>query len=160
MKEMLFCLMSNHIHLLIRQNKEGGIIKFVSKIGIGLGKYLNIKYDRKGHVFQDRFRSILIKDDVQLRHIFVYINANPISIIEPKWKEIGIREPEKVVEFLENYKWSSYLDYIGKKNFPSVTDREFFLKVMKSEQGCKDQIEGWIKYKGDIEEFSHFILED
>lgn len=159
---LLFCLMPNHIHLLLRQLKDGGITKFMSKFGTGYANYFKEKYNQKGegYFFRGRFVSIRIETDDQLKIIFVYIHTNPISLIEPKWKEIGIKNPDKVIKFLENkYRWSSYFDYIGKKNFPSVTERDFMLKVMGGEQGCKDFIENWVKYKGEIKEFSNLVLE-
>lgn len=132
----------------------------MSKFGTGLGGYLNRKYGRKGHVFQDRFKAVHIKDDNQFKIVFVYIHANPISLIEPNWKEAGIKEPEKVIKFLEgDCRWSSYFDCIGKKNFPSVTDREFILKIMGGEQGCRDAVNNWVRYKGEIREFADLALE-
>ena len=157
---LTFCFMPNHIHLLLRQIKDNGITKFMRKVGAGYGGYFNRKYNRKGHVFQNRFLSVHIKNDNQLKIVFTYTHTNPISLIEPKWQEEGIENPEKVIEFLENYKWSSYQDYLGKKNFPSVTDREFFLKIMRGEQGCKEFIENWVRYKGEIKEFPGIVLEE
>ncbi len=154
-----FCFMPNHIHLLIKQTKDEGITKFMRKFGTGYANYFNKKYNRKGYLFQGRFKTIHIKTDRQLKIVFVYIHTNPISLIEPKWKEIGIKNMEKVIEFLKNYKWSSYSDYLGKKNFPSVTERNSMLKAMGGEQGCKDFIENWVKYKGEIKKFSNFVLE-
>jgi putative transposase len=162
---LAFCLMPNHIHLLLRQLKERGITKFIQKIASGYAAYFKNKYGikLKGHFFQDRFEAVHIKTDEQLRVVFVYIHTNPISLIEPGWKESGIKDPEKVIKFLENYKWSSYPDYIGKKNFPSVTEREFVLKVMGGEKGCREWVNGWIKYKAEIkklmEKFSSLALE-
>ena len=161
---LTFCLMPNHIHLLLRQLKEGGITKYMNKFGAGYPAYFKEKHNlripkNKGYFFQGRFGSVHIKTDEQLKIVFTYIHTNPISLIEPKWKEIGIQNSKKVIEFLENYKWSSYLDYIGKKNFPSVTEREFMLKVVNGEQGCKKIVEEWIKYKGEIKEFSELALE-
>lgn len=131
----------------------------MSKLGIGYGGYFNRKYGREGHVFQKRFTAVHIKNEDQLKTVFVYIHTNPISLIEPKWKEIGIKNSEKVIKFLENYKWSSYPDYIGKKNFPSVTDREFILKIIDGEEGCKEFVESWVRYKGKIREFVELTLE-
>ena len=159
---LAFCFMPNHIHLLLRQLKDGGITKFMSKLETGYAKYFRQKYGQisKGYFFQGRFVSVHIKTDEQLKIVFVYLHTNPTSIIEPKWKEIGIKDPKKVIKFLENdYRWSSYFDYLGKKNFPSVTEREFMLKVMGGEQGCKDFMENWIKYKGEIREFPELILD-
>ena len=156
---LAFCFMPNHIHLLLKQIKDNSITQFMQKLGTGYAVYFNKKYDRKGHLFQG-FRAVLIKDNSQLENVFVYIHTNPISLIEPKWKEIGIKEPEKVIKFLEeDYRWSSYFDYIGKKNFPSVTEREFLLKVMDGEQGCRINIENWVRYKGDIRRFVGVELE-
>ncbi len=132
----------------------------MSKLGTGYGGYFNRKYSHEGHVFQKRFTAVHIENEDQLKVVFVYIHTNPISLIEPKWKELGIKEPEKAIEFIENYKWSSYPDYIGKKNFPSVTDREFILKIMGGEDGCKNFIESWIRYKGKIREYTNLALED
>ena len=158
---LAFCFMPNHIHLLLRQLQDGGISKFMQKVGAGYSAYFKEKYDLqgKGYFFHGRFVSVHIKTDDQLKIVFVYIHANPISLIEPRWKEIGIKNPKKVIKHLENYKWSSYPDCIGKKNFPSVTEREFILKVMGGEQGCKDFIENWVRYKGEIREFSDLALE-
>jgi putative transposase len=162
---LAFCLMPNHIHLLVRQLKEGGISKFIQKIASGYAAYFKKKYGikMKGHFFQDRFIAIHIKNEDQLRVVFVYIHTNPTLLTEPEWKEKGVKEPDKVIKFLEEYKWSSYSDYLGKKNFPSVSKREFMLKVMEGEKGCREWVEGWIKHKAEIkklmEKYSTFALE-
>lgn len=143
-----FIFMPNHPHLLLRQLKDEGITKFMRKLGTGYGGYFNRKYDRKGHVFQNKFLATPIKNEEQLKNVFVYIHTNSISLIESKWKERGIADPEKVIKFLGNYKWSSYQDYIGEKNFPSVTDRDFIWKIMGGEKGCKEFVDYWIRYKG------------
>jgi len=159
---LAFCLMPDHIHLLLRQLKEGGISKFMLKLGSGYAVYYQRKYKlkAKGHFFQDRFTAVHIKTEDQLRVVFVYIHTNPVSLIEPYWKEKGIKNPERLIEFLEEkYRWSSFFDYIAKKNFPSVTNRKFMLEIMGNENGCKKAVEDWIRYKGEIREFSNLSLE-
>lgn len=157
---LAFCLMPNHVHLLIRQIKDGGISKFMRKIGAGYGNYFNKKYERKGHVFQGKFRAVLIKNNEQLKTVFVYIHTNPVSIIIPGWKEKGIQNVQKVIKFLENkYRWSSYFDYLGKKNFPSITTREFLLKIMKDTEGCKEFVGGWLKFKKELADFDDLLIE-
>ena len=144
---LCFSFMPNHLHLLVRQTNEGGIVKFMQKLGGGYGRYFNKKYERNGYVFQGRFKSVHIETDEQLKIVFVYIHANPISIIEPKSKEIGIKNPDKAIKFLENeYRWSSYFDYIGKQNFLSVTEREFMLNVMGGADSCKKSVDDWVKF--------------
>lgn len=150
---LAFYFMPNHIHLLLRQIKDNGITHFMRKFGAGYVGYFNQKYNRKGHLFQGRFKAIHIKNNEQLKTAFVYVHINGISLIEPKWKEKGIKNPEKVIKFLENYKWSSYSDYIGKKNFPSVTERKFILEMMGGEEGCKNFVRDWIKREKEIEDF-------
>jgi len=156
---LAFYFMPNHIHLLLRQIKKDGISQFMRKLGAGYATFFNNKYDRKGHLFQGRFRAVYIKTNNQLRNAFVYVHTNGISLLEPKWKENGIKNPEKVIKFLEGYKWSSYSDYIGKNNFPSLTKREFFLKIMGGAKGCGKIVEDWIKYKGEIENLGDVVLE-
>jgi len=154
-----FCLMSNHFHLLLKQSKNEGISNFMKKLGGGYAGFFNRKYHRKGYLFQNRFSAVHIKTEDQLKNVFVYIHTNPIALIEPNWKEKGISDPAKAIKFLENYKWSSYLDYIGKKNFPSVTERKTLLEVMDGEKGCKKFVNQWIKYKGEIVTLGGVILE-
>ncbi len=156
---LVFCFMPNHIHLLVKQLKEDGITKFMRKIGAGYAGYFNRKYKRKGYVFQNRFRSVYIKDDNQLRTIFNYIHMNPASLIEPGWKENGIKDMNNVIEFLENYKWSSYQDYVDAKNFPSVTERKFLLEFLGGIDGCKLTIEDWVKYKKELICSQNLLLE-
>jgi len=155
---LVFCFMPNHIHLLLKQIKNGGITQFMRKLGAGYAAYFNKKYNRRGHLFQGRFKAVHIKNDKQLETVFVYIHSNAISLIEPKWKEVGIKNSKKVIKFLENYKWSSYQDYIGNKNFPSVIQKNFLLETMGGKEGCRNFIENWIKYKK-IKDFGKIVLE-
>ena len=156
---LAFWFMPNHIHLLLKQIRNNGITKFMQKLETGYATYFNKKYNRKGHLFQGRFRAVHIKTNEQLKNVFVYIHTNGISLIEPTWKEIGIKNPQKVIKFLENYKWSSYPDYIGKKNFPSVTKRDFLSKVIGREKGCRNFVESWVKYKKELKDLADIVLE-
>jgi hypothetical protein len=79
--------------------------------------------------------------------------------MEPGWKENGIKNAEEIFKFLKDYKWSSYKDYIGKSNFPSITDREFVCSVMGGENGCKVALGDWIKYKAKVNDFEGVFLE-
>jgi len=142
--------MPNHIHLLVRQLKDKGITNFMRKFGTGYATYFNNKYNRKGHLFQSRFQAVHIKSDEQLKTVFVYIHANPISLIKPSWKEEGIKNKEKTLQFLGGYKWSSYQDYIGKKNFPSLIQKEVILKIIGERESCQNFLESWVKYKSEL----------
>ncbi|OGZ79787.1 MAG: hypothetical protein A2312_02325 [Candidatus Staskawiczbacteria bacterium RIFOXYB2_FULL_32_9] len=157
---LAFCFMPNHIHLLVKQIKDNGISKFMQKSGTGLSKYFNKKYQRKGHVFQDAFKSIHIENDSQLIAVFNYIHANPVSLIESGFKESGITDTEKVLKFLEEeFRWSSYFDYIGKENFKSVTEREFMLNLLRGSENCKNLMKDWVTYKKKLVNFEKLSLE-
>jgi len=142
--------MPNHIHLLLRQLKPNGISVFMQKLGSGYTNYFNSKHQRKGHLFQGAFQASRISGDEYLKIVFVYIHTNPISIIEPGWKEKGIKNPAAVTKFLEEYRWASYPDYLGKKNFPSITKRDFMTKVFGGQEKIKEFVDAWINYKHDI----------
>ena len=164
MREMLvevlaFCLMPNHLHLLIRQIRDGGISKFMKKIGGGYGVYYNQKYKRIGHLFQGKYRLVHIKNDKQLYTIFVYIHTNPVAIIFPNWKENGIKDAKKAIDFVEDYRWSSYPDYLENKNFPSLTSREFLTETMGGVKGCKEAVDSWLEFKKELADFEKVAIE-
>jgi len=155
---LAFSFMPNHLHLILKQLKNNGIAEFMKKVNGGYAKYFNEKYNRKGHLF-NKFRAVYIADDNQLKNTFVYVHTNLISLIEPGWKEKGIENPDKVIEFLKNSKRHSYPDYLGKKNFPSVTQRDFLLEIMGGAEGCKAEVENWVKYKKELKDFGDIVLE-
>ncbi|NCO15565.1 MAG: hypothetical protein GW899_02350, partial [Parcubacteria group bacterium] len=62
-----------------------------------------------------------------------------------KIEEIKNYNYKEAMKFLENYRWSSFLDYIGKKNFPSVTQREFLLEFFEGPEQYKKDTLKWLK---------------
>ena len=143
---LAFSLMPNHIHLLLQQVRDGGISKFMHKFGTGFAGYFNKKYERVGHLFQGNFRSIHIKNDNQLRCIFVYIHTNSAVLIDLNWKTGGIKNSREVIKFIENYRWSSYPDYLGKDNFSLVTQRDLFNQMMGKDE-WRRFVNDWVKRK-------------
>jgi putative transposase len=149
--------MPNHFHLILRQLKDGSIAKFMQKIGTGYTMYFNQKNKRNGVLFQGRFKSILIESDEYLMHLSRYIHINPVELYEPSWKENGIQNWENINEFLESYRWSSYLDYIGIKNFPSVINKEIVNSFFQDEQSYKNFINQYLN--NDLEFIKEIVLE-
>ena len=143
---LAFCLMPNHYHFILKEIKEGGISKFMKKMG-GYSTYFNKQYKRVGPLFQSRFKSIPVKDDRQLQALFNYVHTNPVELLEPGWKDFKVKNFHQATDFLKNYKWSSYLDYIGQPNHPFVTRRSFFSKIFGNFDGCEAAIGDWVKYK-------------
>ncbi|MEK7140861.1 MAG: transposase [Patescibacteria group bacterium] len=109
-----WCLMTNHFHLLVRQEVDGGITKFMRKLGVGYSMFFNIKYQRTGSLFGGLFKSKLIGvDDNYMRQLFGYIHINPLEIKFSDWQEQVNKFPNGMKKFLESYRYSSYADYIG-----------------------------------------------
>lgn len=129
-----FCLMPNHFHFIFQQLIDGGITKFMQKLCTGYSMYFNQKYKRSGTLFQGRFKAILVDKDEYFLPLSGYIHANPIELIEPGWKENGIKNSTKVQNFLQKYRWSSYLDCIGIKNFPSVLNSAFLMDYFENKK--------------------------
>lgn len=151
-----WALMPNHFHLLITlpprvtlgapdEDQEGPrnpISLFMNKVSTAYSMYFNKKYKRTGSLFEGRFKSVRMTRDEQAKYIFSYIHLNPVKLIDSRWREGGLKNTKKTIEFLKKYQWSSYQDYISKKrsegrilslkNFPTyfsgkkVFDREIF----------------------------------
>ncbi|MEK7669146.1 MAG: transposase [Patescibacteria group bacterium] len=118
-----FCLMSNHFHLLIEQITETSISNMMLKLCTSYSMYFNKKYKRVGNVFQDCFKSVLVKSNPQLMWNSAYIHMNPV---------IG-----NLVDNPKDYEWSSYKDFINKRNLVFIsknliplifTSKEKFIK--------------------------------
>lgn len=140
---LAFTLMPNHYHLLLRQRVDGGIVKFMQKLGTGFTMFFNKKYDRVGPLFQGGFKAVLIEKDAHFMYIPHYIHLNPLDLMQKQNKRGRTSFVKQQIEFLENYRWSSFPDYVGKRNFPSITQRKFLLNFFG----------GSNKYKQDIIEF-------
>ncbi len=107
-----YVLMPNHLHILLYENEEGGISKFMSRLLTAYSMYFNKKYERSGPLFTRPFRSQHISDEAQYLWIFSYIHLNPVGIIKKDFKTNGIGDLETVKNFLKTFKYSSYLDYL------------------------------------------------
>jgi putative transposase len=142
-----FVFMPNHIHLLLRQLELMGVSLFMQKLGSGYSGYFNSRYGRKGHLFQGKFTARNISGDEDLKNVLTYIHTNPLSLFDTGWKDKGVKDCDRAKEFLMSYRWSSYLDYSGVKNFPSITERDFLIKIFGGAENIKNHIDLWIENK-------------
>lgn len=140
-----FCLMPNHFHLLTRQLSEKGISNFIHKLSVGYSMYFNKKYERVGGLFQGTFKAVRLENQSHFLYIPHYIHLNPLDLIEPDWRENQIKNFNKAIDFLESYRWSSYLDYIGKKNFPSIIQKDFLSDLFVTPENFKKETSEWLK---------------
>lgn len=128
-----FCLMDNHFHLTVRELKERGASKYMQRVLNAYTKYFNIKYRRKGHLFEGPFKAVHVKNNVQLLHLSAYIHRNPRDIREWRGKEAI-------------YPWSSLSDCITKNRWGRLLSLgvilEQFGKDLKTQQkGYKKFVE-------------------
>ena len=106
-----FCLMPNHFHLLIEQQNKVPISNLMLRICTSFSMFLNKKYKRVGHIFQDQFKAVAVESDRQLRWLCSYIHMNPV-------KSGLVDEPEE-------YKWSSFKDFVGQRELPIISKNLF-----------------------------------
>jgi putative transposase len=101
-----YVLMGNHYHLVV-ETPQGNLVKVMHGINSRYTGYFNRKYTRVGHLFQGRYRAILVGKDPYLLEVSRYVHLNPVRV--------------KVVNKPEQYAWSSYPGYIAKgKEIPWV----------------------------------------
>lgn len=155
---LAFVLMPNHYHLMLRPLFDDGIPRFIKKLNLGYARYFNEKYKRSGALFQGRYKSIAITDEAHFIHLPYYIHLNPLDLITPEWRKRELKDYKKAVKFLESYRWSSHLDYLGIKNFSSVTNREFLLEFFGGTKEYQRKTESWLK-DFDSENFQEVTLE-
>ncbi len=143
-----WCLMKNHYHLLLSEKVDGGITLFLRKLNVGYAKYFNERYKRIGTLFQGRTKKISIEHDAHLLYILQYIHLNPLDYL-PGAKEWRIRSrgtfrnTKRALKYLKTYRWSSYLDYCGEKNFPSLLTTNFFNDPSEQYEGLiRDYLKG------------------
>ena len=138
-------LMPNHLHILVKEISENGVTEFMQKVNTAYSMYFNKKYERVGPLFQGAFGARHITRDEHLKYLFAYIHLNLIKLIEPKWKEEGIKDLERAKNYLENYPFSSYASYCGKtRKEDSILSKKEFPDYFSEKHDFKDFIDDWL----------------
>jgi putative transposase len=96
---LAYCLMPTHVHVLLVQTYKDGISRFMKCVLDSYTRYFNVKTNRKGPLWQSRFKHVLIEGEEQLMHTTRYIHLNPTT--------------EHLVNRPEDWQFSSYREYIG-----------------------------------------------
>lgn len=141
-----FCFMPNHFHFLLKQKMEKGISVFISNFTNSYTRYFNTKHKRIGSLFEGVFKAVRVASEEQLLHISRYIHLNPVSsfLIEP--------------ENLENYKGSSYLDYLGLSSKDYVA-KDLILSFFPSPKDYKKFVLDQVDYARELKSIKHLSLE-
>lgn len=142
-----YCLMPNHIHILLTPKSENGVSLFLHKLLTAYTMYFNKRRERTGRLFESTFKANLVDKEGYLEYLFAYIHLNPVKLIEPKWKENGIRNLNRVKKFLDDYQWSSYANYVNENFSNSILNKRAFPKYFNKNRDFKGFIEEWLKYK-------------
>jgi len=130
-----YCMMDNHLHLVIKEQKET-ISQIIKKITTSYAYYFNNRYKRVGHLFQDRYKSETIEDEAYLLSVIRYVHNNP--------EKAGITKKEK-------YKWSSYPHYIDLLNHHrEIPEIKEILEMFSSD--TKRALKEFIHYSNKYEE--------
>ena len=110
-----YCLMSNHVHLLVKENDDG-LSSFMKRVNGSYAYWYNWKYDHVGHLFQDRFKSEPVDDDTYFLTVIRYIHRNPLTA--------------GMTDGLE-YAWSSYTSYLTGNG---IINTQLLLDMMNIDQ--------------------------
>jgi len=112
-----YCLMGNHAHLLVKEEKEDlGVA--MRRIGASYVYWYNWKYERCGHLFQDRYKSETVEDDQYFLTVLRYIHQNPVKA--------------GLIKEAADYTWSSYREFLGT---PKLVETDFVLGFFDSDKG-------------------------
>lgn len=151
------CLLDNHFHLLLEEIREGGISKFMQRLGTGMSYRYNLKYDEHGSIFQGSFRSRTVDNDNYLRYVIAYIQLK--NVLDMYTDKIQCGEDfEKAYAWACNYPYSSLGDHVGVLERP-IVEKSFLTDIFSPEEFKKfgrDFIEDRAKWKEDLNEFVYF----
>lgn len=111
-----YCLMDNHVHLLIKEGKET-LSNSMKRIGTSYVSWYNWQYNRKGHLFQDRYKSEPVEGDDYFLTVLRYIHQNPLKA--------------GLANHIDSYKWSSYHEYLSQSRIVNI---EYALHLFHSEK--------------------------
>jgi len=122
-----YCLMGDHVHLLIREGKEI-LSNTMKRIGASYVYWYNWQYNRKGHLFQDRFKSEAVEDNSYFLAALRYIHQNPLKA--------------RLTDSIASYKYSSYKEYTTKTKIVNV---DFALSLFEKDKA----IEGFKRFNNE-----------
>ncbi len=142
-----YVFMLNHFHLLVRQEEDKGIEKFVGNFQNSYTRYFNTKNKRVGNLFLSRFKAVEIQTDEQLYHVSRYIHLNPYSS--------GL---VKTLKGLERYKWSSLPEYLGLAK-EEICDKQLILENFGSVEKYKSFVFDQADYQRSLERIKRLIWE-
>lgn len=119
-----FGLVENHFHLLLKEIKEGGIVRFMHRLGTGMAKKFNERYEEKGSLFQGSYRARTVNDDNYLRYVSAYIQVKNAFDVHPRGYDWARNNFDEAYAWASVYPYSSLGDYVGTFD-RLIVDKEF-----------------------------------
>jgi putative transposase len=113
----LYCLMPNHYHLFL-ETPEANLSEIMHFVNTAFTVYLNKKHERCGHLFQGRFKAILVQTDVYAKRLTTYLHGNPVR--------------KKITARPEHFPWSSCQDYYGIRKPPSWLNTSVIMELFQN----------------------------
>ena len=107
-----YCLMPNHIHLVLRQVQERGIPLFMQKVFTAYTMYFNRRHNRTGPLFAGVFKSKHVHNDAYLKKVVPYVLLNPAELVAPRWKD-GIGSVARIKKEIYRYPYSNAQEFFG-----------------------------------------------
>ncbi len=151
-----YILMKNHVHFLIKCVDAQKMAKFLNKIFAAYTTYFNLKYNRKGVLFQSRSKSKHIYNDGYLQVMLQYIILNSLDEHFPEWRWGKLRNIRSARKILINYPWSSLAEMSGKTN-NFIIDKDLVSDFIDDPSGFLDSLLFWSSR--DFEKNNEFFLE-
>ncbi len=105
-----YCLMPNHVHIVLKEIEEGGIALYMQRVFTGYAMYFNKRNERTGPLFSGSYKAKHLSTDRYFKHAINYVHMNPVELYEPNWKT-GSGNLGKIEEKLRAYKYSSLSDH-------------------------------------------------
>lgn len=138
------CLLPNHYHILVTPIVDGGLSKFMLKLGTGYSMYFNKKYDRTGSLFEGSYKAKHTDSDEYLKYLFSYIHLNPVP-----------RESRSLTTGFDtalNYPYSTlpvYLDHQPPRvtlGIKEITDTELLSMYLPNHNAVKREMYDWLQF--------------
>lgn len=145
-KILCYCLLPNHFHLLLKEIREGGISKFMQKLGIGFTNYFNLKHNEVGRLFQGPYKGRTITDDIYLQYLSVYIQVINVLELFPGGLYKALQDINQALKFVEKYPFSSYQDFIGFRK-SLIIDKDILSEIFSTPEEYKRFVRDVMKGK-------------
>lgn len=142
---LCYTIMPDHYHLLLRELRENGIVDFTRKCNTSIAKYINIKKNRTGPLFESRFKSKHIDSNKYLLHLSLYIHLNPLDFLDNKnWRKNELKIWSLKKKKLLSYPWSSLKSYTS-DNFknPIISGTEVILNQFADGKEYESFLREW-----------------